>query len=810
MSYCSQRVAEFGPIVSALLRRNAEVAWCAPSTVQSPVAAADSTFLQSLYTGTDGATWTHNTNWTGAVAGRYGVAVRAGRVVAIDLAANSLDGALPSGLENLTELRHLNLSGRNHYRITEVDPPNPETDQSNMNHLTGQLPSGIDALNKLEYLNLSNNQFNGSVPSGIGNLTELRWLDLSENQFSGTIPTSLGDLDSLELLDLSRNPLTGGIPTELGSLTNLRFLVLTDMGGLGGSLPASLGSLTKLRVLLAYKAGLTGSIPVELGNLTQLTNIDLSTNQLTGSIPTELGNLAALQNLSLLENQLTGSIPASLGQLDKLVGLVLSSNMLSGAIPEEIGNMNVWKLMLGKNQLTGEIPASFANLTQVVELDLSENNLTGTLLETFKDIGSEFYPGLPGFLEFTVHDNHLTGPFPDWLGTESHFNALSTLKLGGNDFTVTTVPEWIASKQFLGRLWLHDLGFTGELPSEIGLLAFLFELNLAGNNFESMSNLNNVSLKQLGAFTAIEANKLTFEDIVPVLEFELQSLTYIPQQPLGEPVNLDVEPGGQVVMTVQAGGEGNTYQWFKDGQEINGATDTVYTIASISAADSGVYIAEVKNAAVPLLTLVRNPYHISLYTEGFPHTVTLLLPAPGATDLTNPVTLSWNTDSLSDSYHVNVDTSQAFSSPLLIDSVSVADTTLDLATLSSIGPYYWRVRGVNGLGQGNWSETRSFSMSSIVSVEGVPDVPTEYALLQNYPNPFNPRTNFEVRVAQGGIVRLVVYDLLGREIATLLNQELQPGAYRVSWDATGLTSGIYLYRMTAGSFVATRKLFLVK
>jgi hypothetical protein len=89
-------------------------------------------------------------------------------------------------------------------------------------------------------------------------------------------------------------------------------------------------------------------------------------------------------------------------------------------------------------------------------------------------------------------------------------------------------------------------------------------------------------------------------------------------------------------------------------------------------------------------------------------------------------------------------------------------------------------------------------------------IPTAYALAQNYPNPFNPTTVVSYQLPAGGDVRLVVYDLLGREVAVLVNQAQGPGSYTVNFNASGLSSGVYLYRLQAGSVVYTRKMVVLK
>jgi hypothetical protein len=89
-------------------------------------------------------------------------------------------------------------------------------------------------------------------------------------------------------------------------------------------------------------------------------------------------------------------------------------------------------------------------------------------------------------------------------------------------------------------------------------------------------------------------------------------------------------------------------------------------------------------------------------------------------------------------------------------------------------------------------------------------VPTEYALHQNYPNPFNSSTTIWFDIKESGQVSLKVFDLLGREVAILVNSNLSAGSHMISWDASGLASGIYLYKIEVGDFRAIRKLLLLK
>jgi len=101
----------------------------------------------------------------------------------------------------------------------------------------------------------------------------------------------------------------------------------------------------------------------------------------------------------------------------------------------------------------------------------------------------------------------------------------------------------------------------------------------------------------------------------------------------------------------------------------------------------------------------------------------------------------------------------------------------------------------------------------IVNVENDYDdfnVLAKYSLYQNYPNPFNPNTTIKWQQPETGFVTLKIYDLLGREITTLLNEEFQAGEHETVFDASMLSSGIYFYQLLAGSFIQTKKMILLK
>ena len=101
--------------------------------------------------------------------------------------------------------------------------------------------------------------------------------------------------------------------------------------------------------------------------------------------------------------------------------------------------------------------------------------------------------------------------------------------------------------------------------------------------------------------------------------------------------------------------------------------------------------------------------------------------------------------------------------------------------------------------------------SSITGVgESISEQPLKFELQQNYPNPFNPSTTIKYQIPTAGLVSLKVYDVLGNEVATLVNEDKGAGSYKVEYNASVLSSGIYFYRMHAGSFTQARKMILLK
>jgi hypothetical protein len=113
-----------------------------------------------------------------------------------------------------------------------------------------------------------------------------------------------------------------------------------------------------------------------------------------------------------------------------------------------------------------------------------------------------------------------------------------------------------------------------------------------------------------------------------------------------------------------------------------------------------------------------------------------------------------------------------------------------------------------GTDSGVWRRPLSEMITSVEPTSN--ELPSSFSLYQNYPNPFNPSTTIMYQLPNQSHVTLKVFDVLGREVATLVNQMESPGYKQVTFNANAFPTGIYTYRLTAGSFVQTKKMILIK
>ena len=140
-------------------------------------------------------------------------------------------------------------------------------------------------------------------------------------------------------------------------------------------------------------------------------------------------------------------------------------------------------------------------------------------------------------------------------------------------------------------------------------------------------------------------------------------------------------------------------------------------------------------------------------------------------------------------------------------SIFIPDTTNFLLTNCIADQNNWFVGGGDLVGNGLILKTTNGG----VGVKPISnEIPDKFSLYQNYPNPFNPTTSIKFDIPNSSHVKLIVYNILGKEIATIVNEKLSAGNYETSWDGSGYTSGVYFYRLQAGDFVSVKKMLYIK
>ena len=202
---------------------------------------------------------------------------------------------------------------------------------------------------------------------------------------------------------------------------------------------------------------------------------------------------------------------------------------------------------------------------------------------------------------------------------------------------------------------------------------------------------------------------------------------------------------------------------------------------------------------------------------GLPDVPALDLPVNLTQNVSTFTVLSWIAVSSARSYHLQLSLTGDFSIPVVDDS---ALTTLSrtVGPLSSGVTYFWRVQATNEVGFSNYSTLRQFSTAQLTSVDrSESEIPREFGLSQNYPNPFNPSTQIQFSIPRRSHVTLKVYDVLGKEVASLFSRDVEPGVFNVRWQAA-VPSGVYIYRLQArhteggdpGVFTETKKMVMLR
>ena len=234
--------------------------------------------------------------------------------------------------------------------------------------------------------------------------------------------------------------------------------------------------------------------------------------------------------------------------------------------------------------------------------------------------------------------------------------------------------------------------------------------------------------------------------------------------------------GGKILRTTNGGAV-----WIKQPNEItNNLNDVILTDANNGwiVGDSGIILHTQTNTE-----LISKP----------------LFPLNNSVDIPRTVELKWTKAFGAQSYELQISTDFSLNQ-ISYDYKNLKDTSLTVDSLSYSSKYYWRIKTLGTNGE-YLSQIWNFTTISLL---------TKFDLYQNYPNPFNSATQIKYDLPKAGFVTLKVYDVLGREIETLVNEEKPAGNYEVKFNGNGLSSGIYFYKIQAGNNASVKKMILMK
>ena len=217
----------------------------------------------------------------------------------------------------------------------------------------------------------------------------------------------------------------------------------------------------------------------------------------------------------------------------------------------------------------------------------------------------------------------------------------------------------------------------------------------------------------------------------------------------------------------------------------------------------------------------KNPVGTSSYstiwrftTAVLPAAPVLISPPNNSFGISTTPKLDWTSEPSALSYRVQVSSDSTFASSQL-DSVTTVDSIfIPSGRLNNNTRYFWHVRSQNNIGNSAYTAYFVFT-TSLVGLTNNSEIPKVFRLYNNYPNPFNPTTKirFAIPFSNKGLQPLVIlklYDALGREVETIVNEQLIAGTYEADWNASNYPSGVYFYKLSAGDYTATRKMVLIK
>ena len=471
--------------------------------------------LEALFESTRGAGSTRSGNWLtdASLDTWYGINVNnQGRIVALDLGQDNLQGTIPPELGDLSSLRVLELAFN---YLTGTIPPElrhlSDLDRLSLlgNDLTGIIPPELGDLSNLHFLRLHLNHLTGTIPPELGHLSNLEELNLGNNELEGSIPPELGDLSGLRQLSLFRNRLTGSIPSELGDFPVFGYWASTIMSS-AGPFPPNWEALATSPSWKSRRIDSMAPFPPPSSMLNALRIFRFPVTPPSASLGHPPAFLTWLKGIEDSDGPVCGDVGRrGLEELYKVAGgpdWKESDGWLEEEDPDEWHGVKtdsfgyVMEIDLERNGLRGGIPSEIKLLEELKELDIGRNDLNAPLPLSMIGLQLE---------RFGYADTKLCEPddeaFQEWLnaipsleGTGQECpdprGALEVLyeTTGGagwkrDDRWMTDAPlgewfgVWTDENGQVTSLGLFDNGLVGSIPPKLGDLSRLESLRLFQN-----------------------------------------------------------------------------------------------------------------------------------------------------------------------------------------------------------------------------------------------------------------------------------------------------------------------------------------
>ncbi|MBN2410694.1 choice-of-anchor D domain-containing protein [candidate division KSB1 bacterium] len=447
----------------------------------------------------------------------------------------------------------------------------------------------------------------------------------------------------------------------------------------------------------------------------------------------------------------------------------LRDNNLSGYLPAEIGDLTqLTVLNLNMNQLKGEIPAELGNLVNLTNLNLGNNQLAGGFPLFVTDFVS--------LRELNLKNNQITGGIPAEIG---NLSGLTELLLDGNELD-GEIPIQLWTLMELQRLELDGNHLSGSLPTDIGNLIKLSFLELDGNEFTGSIP---AEIGQLTGLYTLLLCRNRFSGSIPA---EIGYLTNLQELELNNNILSGGVPAELINLT-------NLYElWIYNNQltDLPGLS-SLPALSDFWVQNNQFTFEDIEpNAGVPGIIYApqdsvgsKQDTVLAAGTK-----ITFSVAVGGSANV-----YQWMKDGIG-----------------LPDSDS-SSLTIAAAAQSDAGDYICKI--TNPIAPALTLYSRPVHMTVIGETDiekQAEQIPKEFALRQNYPNPFNPSTKILYEIPMTDYVSLKIYDILGREVATLISGKQAAGIFEIEWNAGDLPSGIYICRFESAEYSRSMKLVLQK